>query len=500
MFDNIHVPGLCVYGEHGLVGDDGLNGSSVYFINYDAISSSNKNALLNNIEQSLYLDGTGVMSKGYSSGDLIICTKTIGKSKYNNVYKLVRKQNGAFSYDFEYVGRLSTDNEVVDVFDAIDSFSFNILGNEINECKVPVTRSYDLSDATNLIFHKAIDSEGTDSTGSQIYTADYKDALRVLFGFKIQPKIVLKYKDHFDNYDFYLKITIKNKKTILGKNSLPVSIGYNDVNDSFSSNFVEEPTTTHNNDDLVQFEKIIEIPVSKYFDSSSYEYKPYFISDMACDKLHPSKNNYCTSFFDPFREKGYKTDSTVSGKNFYGFYFKKLMYNRYSMIGTISDYFEPTKYSFLSYCIKNARNTYKHYGISSAGCDFIQNSKRKSSNLPSDCIVNFRSGESAYFSGMLLDGRFPSGSFRNNDSSINKNIASMSSNTFDNYVAAQRSLNSKCTEYHDDGNTYFLTRRNSVLNYVCTQMRNFIFNSENTFELVCVDTRTGRTKSQIQYI
>jgi hypothetical protein len=41
MFDNVYTPGICVYGENGLAGLEGLNGSSVYFISEKNITSSN---------------------------------------------------------------------------------------------------------------------------------------------------------------------------------------------------------------------------------------------------------------------------------------------------------------------------------------------------------------------------------------------------------------------------------------------------------------------------
>ena len=52
-------------------------------------------------------------------------------------------------------------------------------------------------------------------------------------------------------------------------------------------------------------------------------------------------------------------------------------------------------------------------------------------------------------------------------------------------------------EYGESSETLCNDRINVVKNYVCEEMKKFIFNKNNVFELVCVDTRTGRTKSKI---
>jgi hypothetical protein len=33
-----------------------------------------------------------------------------------------------------------------------------------------------------------------------------------------------------------------------------------------------------------------------------------------------------------------------------------------------------------------------------------------------------------------------------------------------------------------------------VMDFVCSKLRDFIFNQDNTFELICVNNKTGRTK------
>jgi hypothetical protein len=101
---------------------------------------------------------------------------------------------------------------------------------------------------------------------------------------------------------------------------------------------------------------------------------------------------------------------------------------------------------------------------------------------------------------MISNDHFPSNCFNQAVQKYTKDISSLSCINFDQYVAAQRSLNKKLNlnyEYGDSSETFCDNRINVVKNYVCEEMNKFIFNENNVFELVCVDTRTGRAKSKI---
>ena len=101
---------------------------------------------------------------------------------------------------------------------------------------------------------------------------------------------------------------------------------------------------------------------------------------------------------------------------------------------------------------------------------------------------------------MISNDHFPSNCFNPTAQQYTKNISSLSCINFDQYVAAQRSLNKNLNlnyEYDESSETFCDNRINVVKDYVCEEMNKFIFNENNVFELVCVDTRTGRTKSKI---
>ena len=40
-------------------------------------------------------------------------------------------------------------------------------------------------------------------------------------------------------------------------------------------------------------------------------------------------------------------------------------------------------------------------------------------------------------------------------------------------------------------------RRKYVMDYVCSEMNKFILNEDNVFELICIDKKSGRTRSKI---
>lgn len=489
MFHHIQPAGLSVYGERGVDGKDGVSGSTLYFVNYDIITETIKANLISNIINSKNLNGTSSAIREYHNNDLIICE--VAESIYNNVYKIVIKDN---TYDIEKIGYISVNTNVVNIFNSIHSLSIGKGDYETTTCHVPVNRSFETSNMSDI---KYKDGSGETTIGKSLHVTSYTNALRLLFGFSVKPIIKISDSDNANNYDFYLKIYVKNTKSILGRNNLPIRKGYTNITTS-SGTIYTEPVTSNQNINIVKFEKVIEIPITKYYyngttnDLIGKDYNPVFFSDMGCDKLHPSLNNYSTSFFDPLRNYGYLTQLRDSNKYpFHAYYFD--YGTSYSIKGQniISDRHDSSIFKSI---INKSESSY----VTSFN-DLLQYSKNPI--VPSGetyCQVNFRSGESAYFSGMILNKKFTSDCF-NTSSAYTKSIGSLANNTFDMYVAAQRSLNIHINEVGDTSpqNTFISNRIHSVRDYVCDEMYNFIFNSNNVFELICIDNRTGRTKTKI---
>ncbi len=512
MFQDIQPAGLSVYGERGVEGKDGVRGSTVYFINYSTISDDLKSTLLTRINGSTDLNGSGD-TRIYYNNDLIICE--ISESIYNYIYKIIKTDNISKPYDIERLGYIESETNIANVFDCIHSVKLNRDAYTTTECHVPVNRSYEYSKTNNLVTANNlvyVDGAGHQDDAS-ICASNYSDALRLLFGFYVAPKISLTNRNIINNYEFYMKIHIKNRKTILGRNNLPILKGFST---EYKANINEEPFTDNININNVLFEKVIEIPVSKSWrngnsDEMIDEKRSYYISDMACDKLHPSINNYSSAFFDPYRCNGYIT-SVIDNYSFpFHFFMFKYSFNNYLNID--NNYYcigknitkkssnSPVDSSILNEIISASKRNYNAPDSSSASSTIIQYSKNPNINSSCKyCEVRYRSGESAYFSSMISDNHFPSNCFDPSALQQTKNIASLSCNTFDQYVASQRSLNKNLRldyEYGDSSETFCNKRINIVKNYVCEEMNRFIFNENNVFELVCVDTRTGRTKSKI---
>ena len=507
MFQDIQPAGLSVYGERGVEGKDGVRGSTVYFINYSTISDDLKSTLLTRINESTDLNGSGD-TRIYYNNDLIICE--ISESIYNYIYKIIKTDNISKPYDIERLGYIESETNVSNVFDCIHSVKLNRDAYTTTECHVPVNRSYEYSTANNLSY---VDGAWHQDSASRC-VSKYSEALRLLFGFYVAPEISITNRNIIDYYEFYMKIHIKNKKTILGHNNLPIRKGFsNESNRQAPIN--EEPFTDNNNINNVLFEKVIEIPVSKLWrngnrDEMIDKKRSYYISDMACDKLHPSINNYSSAFFDPYRCNGYIT--SVIDNDSFPFHFFMFKYSSNNYLNIDNNYYcigtNITKKDIISVnskilneIILASKRNYNTLYISSASSRIIQYSKNTNINSPCKSYeVRYRSGESAYFSSMISDDHFPTNCFNPYAPQQTKHIASLSCNTFDEYVASQRSLNKKLDlnyEYGEQSETFCDNRINVVKNYVCEEMNKFIFNENNVFELVCVDTRTGRTKSKI---
>lgn len=485
MFHDIQLAGLSVYGERGLAGRDGTSGSTLYFVNYVDITDTIKTNLLRNIQNSYTLDGRSQALREYQNNDLIICK--IGQSIYNNVYKITRNQKTNI-YNIEKVGQLIVRTNVKNIFDTISSVKLNRGEYKETTCHVPVNRSYETNSASYFRYQNGYGDYS-------LSTTSYSDALRSLFGFSLHPTITITDRTNAENYIFYLKIYIKNTKSILGRNFISIRNGYTNAN---TSSYVirKEPVTVENNIDMISFEKIIEIPVTKYYSGPQGDeiidtnYNEVFLSDMGCDKLHPSLNNYSSSFFDPYRNRGYMTAAKDSDHYpFHAFSFSySQAFNKYIING--QTIIKPNRNKAILESVLNKQtNTYVY------SSDVIQYSKDP---VVSDtyCRVNFRSGESAYFSGMLSNTMFPSEDFETGNP-YTKMLGSLSTNSFDQYVAAQRSLNPKVNEVRDSNDTYAAKRRKYVMDYVCSEMNKFIFNEDNVFELICIDKKSGRTRSKI---
>lgn len=517
---NSKPPGLSLYGIDGDKGNDGLVGSSIYFFDSLIITDLQKETILTRMDNGRMIDGSGPSIRSYVSGDLIICKR--GSGGQNNVYRVIPSQEISHKFDIQQWGVISQPlpiNSIIDYYLENAVLKMN-LRPKYSTARMPVNRSFDTSSELYYTNGDALDvSTGSSPNLPYHITQSYINAFRRLYGFEMNPSISFTSDDIPNAFDFYLKITIPLTKGLIGTNGFPLEKGYSDYyNGMGPSHFREEPMNANRN--IVKFEKILEIPMNKYSNDNlcGVYHHPTYISDLSADKLHPAGNNISVSFFDPKRSKGWEVKQNPVGSEQYFKWFKLYM-------GQIENGEE-------NYCIDGRKTNSTLYNTShkqefydimiedvlmhssyDAWHPMIQCSKRKKLVEPNEpnaagyenekCVINFRSGESAYFSGMVPC-CFPDSCFSDKHlgwGSHAEYIGAGPYHTYDAYVTMNRCLNAfnKDIDIETNEPEYgeYVTERNNVMqNYISHILYNFIFNPSNTFELVYVEKSTGLMKSK----
>ena len=514
MFENVLPAGLGTYGGEDNKTADGISGSTVYFVNYQQIDDTTRTIILGNIQKHLTLDGKQEAPRPYRNNDLIVCE--INERLRNNVYKLSIDEDKQ-KYELEKIGYIETqESGDGDVFNKLhsDVVYLNIdTSKTISDCAIITNRSFDILGSDDVSTY-LYDSPIVTSTQPNILNNDERNGFRKLFGLALTPTIT-ELQGTSNRYDFYLKIYIKNTKSLLGEGQVSVRKDYSNFNEnnqySTTNVFCNEPYTSNNDktyNNKINFEKIIEIQLrvnerSGIGGNSEHGSKTAkFLSDMACDKLHLSLNNYSSAFFDSNRMLGVYNTVNDDVPYVYGFDYinndyiancVKYNQNEYFLAPRLTNKIFDTAYGDASIVtdiwVPDAQHL--NFKTSSAKYDSsmssaIQYSKIQVDNTENKCMVNFRSGESAYFSGLIGSTSL----YKFNDTSV----GSLANNSYDEYVIAQRSLNGN----DNVGNVSVGAndRAQNVAKFVADEIKNFIFNDSNTFELIVVNKETGLVSSK----
>jgi len=510
---NSKPAGLSLYGIDGNNGEKGFFGSSIYFFDSLIITDLQKEEILTRIDNGININGNGMSVRPYNNGDLIICKKENGRQ--NNIYKIIPSYSMEHKFDIERWGMISQptySQDLIELYLNTANIELNIIPKS-NLCKIPVNRSFDSS--TELFY---TDGDGFKVTSNTPYAdphhieAKYSDTFKTLFGFFMTPSITFPQNDLPNLFDFYLKITISLTKGLIGKNGFVLEKGFTNEYNGMASRFRKEPMNPNRN--ILKFEKILEIPLNKYVkDEKEHtliddEHKPTYISDMSCDKLHPADNNINVSFFEPIHTDGWDVSRGIPNSKWFKPYFGSINggEDNYCLDGVdISN----TSFDKNNYFTNNIRSPFMEQPYDSWH-PMMQFSKRSfliSSDYTSPpqyenekCIVNFRSGESAYFSGMVPL-YFEQNCFSDKHllSEFSQYIGSGPYHTYDSYVTMQRSLNNIAPSVDSSANdpSPLIEKRNEVLEeYIVNKLLSFLFNNNNTFELVYVNKETGLTRSK----
>lgn len=404
-------------------------------------------------------------------------------------------------------------------FDGLDFYAF---GDNVNKYYTDLPKFIDARGLDCNELYAKLYSKWPGLTESYLtyqVSTTYDKAFRKLYGLTFKPCIRFSVTDPkssvYADYDYYLKIYLKNTKTLQCGDFSLVS----GVSDDFTSLSPSDPANQELNGNFT-FYKPLEFKLTKlgpdsYIDSSdSYNYaNRVFISDQSADKLHPSGNNIrinCTSYKNKSITKKREwinieyltTDGNIAWLNPYRINF-----------GNKSTYYTPFgDYYFSRYPYQRTHA-------------FVQYSKR---NDESPCPINFRGGESAYFSGMTVPSFtkeyvsklsmktgnkhpyapiYDRWDIEAKDASyidLYNNLNTYYNSTFDNYAANILSLNENCDVFGDydwvnyrgqnPGISWTIgaNRRNEIVSdYVTYKMSEFLFSKENKYEIVAIKRGNG---------
>lgn len=499
IFYNDLVAGRSIPGTNGSAGVIGKNGPSIYFADYTPDDDYVKGILLDKIERGIFLTSDNaqqLIGISYTPGDLIITEK-----KY--IYKLVIKDG---KYDLEFLGNIRSKNEVIttkgktDLLDGIISVeAYSVTDPLTFNLPIPSTKCMDSSTNVSTIIpvYNKVESStgdyyqytGVDTDSSTLSAAvTYADSFKISFGFSYFPVIRLESgSDIFNDFDFYLKIKIKIKKSLQADAYTLDDIGnyiYSDNEDSVQKNLYN----------IFSFHKFSEVKLKKLSledtidgNVASDGFVKCYISDMTCDKLHPAGNNITSNALDSAYT--YKTDIS----NVYPGSINNLGMIYPNVLGRIGSVRRGTMSQESTY--KSDKEMFRRYPYRLTR-GFLQYSKRESNALEE--VPNFRSGDSAYFSGMTTED-FPSNMFASDNSwtyiSQHQTDTNVSQHSyFYEYVNHINLLHKSFKG--DDIDTQQL--RDNRLQYdrnfvVNSEMKPFYFNKDNIYELVCVNKKTGET-------
>ncbi len=491
IFRNDLIPGRATAGINGSTGENGTNGPSIHFSDYSPNNDYIKGMIREKIKNNLVLSsGNTISLQGiqYVDGDLIL-------SKDLLVYRL--DINGD-NIDFTYLGKLTDKQKEAklvsdeNLINSIGEVEFMNFTENVFNIPIPSNRCIDSSASIRL--------KGCDYT-SPYHIEDYPDsstritydkAFKKTFGFSFKPIIHVTDSSILNYWNFYLRIYTKINKSPQYDTYILGDSGYESLMDPVHRNM----------QGAFEFYKYAEIKLNakldgsntyqEHIDSSSAIYN---ITDMSCDKLHPAGNNINSNFIHPHN---------FITKNFWGTPYRyrfggidNLHLSWYGLVIGPGSIRTGEKNSTNPAQAENLFSEWSMQQFQTLSYDNLRGYIQYS--LYSIDNPNFRSGDSAYFSGMYTN-MYPYESFGPVQWQRNCKVADTAVSStvpYDNFIKHEMILNDK-TPLLKDSSTYnmigYTARLNLEKSYICSRLRSFLLNSENIYELVCVNKKTGAIK------
>ena len=338
----------------------------------------------------------------------------------------------------------------------------------------------------------------------------YDETYKGMFGIKFKP--IIKFLDDVPNksrYKFYMRIYLKNKKHFQDACfSLDGSVS--DVFDVSTLNedpILKEPVNPSINTNESQFYKYVEFPLID--NDSSTEYYPTFISDYVADKLHPSGNNISINFVANPNGAGvagnfvthqqYQYDNTYYA--WYRFKHDTDASHNYE-IDKRNHHADDRLFKGMFYDLqhKNYEDTHamiQYYKRTINACDaaYDESASPKYSYVYSDSstmMINYRGGDSAYFSGMTL-ATLPSSLEDLIGSEYIQYFGADEKSTFNQYVSMNKLINIHSKEIVPNQVDVAPVVEYLTKEAVAREIHKFIFSPENIYEVICVDVSTGHS-------
>lgn len=484
--------GKSINGEQGL---KGILKPSVHITDYDPSDEYTKNIILGRIDEnySVLKNSSEKILDGYTLNDILV-------TRENDVYKLT-ESNGPHKFDLLFLGTMKTRPsnrpEYEKLEEGISAIFLNInVNNNYDFTRDLCNRNFDYRDSsigTGAIYNPFTYPTGYESDGYEKETGQ-----RQINGVEIEPLIKAS-KEILDEYDFILDIYLPNEKSYepdaidnhvfnlnhIIENTMPLG----------SFKVKEEPVHPEFLKNVL-FDKKLSIVLQK-----EEGHKKYFLSDMSCDKLHLYGNEYKSNITDTI-DRTVKRYSKVLYCNDVNLYTVTPRYRVPVLSTTVeqtdqlvvfnenqnvflanSEYLD--NFEYISYCVRE---------------DYGGNSDKE--------FVNFRGGESTYFSSIVPREYLTSYDAKNinlSDSSINiENIGSeLKYCSFYQYIN-----NVQCTNlsmYSDKSSPF--SKEKGTGEWFCALNRNFelrklIFNEilkfisgygkYNKYELRCIHNKSGK--------
>lgn len=309
-----YAPGFSVPGVKGMDGVKGINGSIMYFIDYEFDNSHIKELAIQKLKNNMSLtsiESNIPLERKYSNNDLILTNK-------GNCYRIKKLEDGIESFDIEYIGKIY-ENKEIDLESTIsmaDKVNFLYVINETEDSNiqgslVPNNRQiFNRDELGNLDTY-------TPKTNDSLYSAE-KDISQVEEAFKLYGvwyKFVISVSlteqeiEAFRNmYDIFLEIDLKNKKSF-----------NKDTFDGISGRFeyIVDPVDSEQFFQFFKFNKTLEFPCDFVTDNTNNFAditSKFYLSDMSMDKVHMFGTNLkCAMIVDTSDNKFTPYDSAGIG-------------------------------------------------------------------------------------------------------------------------------------------------------------------------------------------